>query len=133
MENFMGTILLGSLRTILRTIMACAVMHNYVIDSDEHNVHSTQRQEENISSSLASELDFIIRNAPSGMTYLPTIPNGGQLNEFEVTSSSSTVQASLLQVISVLCIRRPRHNIERNGIGTGDRIPGVDVEYYAPS
>jgi hypothetical protein len=125
--------LLGSLRTISRTLMACAVMHNYVIDSDEHNVHLTQRQEDNVSTSLASDLDFIVRNAPGGMTYLPTIPNDGQLNELEVISLSSTVQASLLQVIDTLCIRRPRHNIERNGIGAGERIPAVDVEYYAPS
>lgn len=71
-------------------------MHNFVIDSDEHDVHLTQRQDENVSSGSATKLDFSTRNGSSGMTYLPTIPNGEQWNKFDVITSSCTVQASLL-------------------------------------
>lgn len=121
--------LLGSLRTISRTLLACATLHNYVIDNDEHNVHLMRSQDENNS---GAGLDFIVRNAPNGLTYLPTIPNNPQFHDLDVTSSS-TVQASLLRVIDTLCIRRPRHNIERNGIGSGERNPSIGIEYYAPS
>jgi hypothetical protein len=71
-------------------------MHNFVIDSDEHDVHLTQRQDENVSSGSATKLDLSFRNGPSGMTYLPMIPNGEQWNKFDVITSSCTVQASLL-------------------------------------
>ena len=120
--------LVGSLRSISCTIMACAIMHNYVIDSDGYNEHLELPND-----ATASNLDFIVRNAPMGMTYLPTMPEFDE--EFRISSltTSHTVQASILQVIEQLNIRRPRHNIERNGIGQGERGTNMDTCYYAPN
>ncbi len=120
--------LVGSLASISRTIMACAIMHNYVIDSDGHNEHL-----EIPNDATALNLDFIVRNAPSGMTYLPTMPEFDEELGSGSLSTSHTIQASILQVIAELSIKRPRHNIERNGIGQGQRNTTMDAGYYAPT
>jgi hypothetical protein len=62
--------LVGSLGSSSRTIMACAIMHNYVIDSDGMNNSDLELANDPTSASL----DFFVQNAPRGMTYLLTSP-----------------------------------------------------------
>jgi hypothetical protein len=62
--------LVGSLASSSRTIMACAIMHNYVIDSDGMNNSDLELANDPTSASL----DFFVQNAPRGMTYLLTSP-----------------------------------------------------------
>jgi len=121
--------LLGSLATISRTLMACATMHNYVIDNDGHNEHLQLGND-----SGSNDFDFIVQNAPRGMMYLPTMPDldGDNVTTHQL-ATSHTVQASILQVIEQLCIRRPRHNIERNGVGNGRRQTSIEECFYAPT
>lgn len=121
--------LIGSLSSISRTLMACAILHNYVIDNDGHNDHLQFSTD----SELYPDFDFIVRNAPTGMMYLPTMPDTNE-DAMHVPHlvSTHTMQASILQVIEQLCIRRPRHNIERNGVGNGRRQPNVEEAFYAP-
>jgi hypothetical protein len=123
--------LLGSLATISRTLMACAIMHNYVIEVDGHNDHLSLKND-----SVGNDFEFIVTNAPRGMTYLPTMPDFDEESFLGGSPlvTSHTVQASILQVIDQLCIRRPRANIERNGFGKGRaQEAGIDDAFYAPS
>jgi hypothetical protein len=122
--------MLGSLKMISRMILVCAMLHNYVIDNHGHNVHLQYPKE----GGGISNDDFIVTNAPTGLSYLPTIPD---LTEERTaanvdTFSSSTVQASLLQVIETCGIRRSRHNVERNGVGKSKRQPDMNINFYAP-
>jgi hypothetical protein len=120
--------LVGSLGSSSRTIMACAIMHNYVIDNDGVNNSDLELANDPTSANL----DFIVRNAPRGMTYLPTMPDIYEELAMTQMATSHTIQASILQVIQELGIKRPRHNIERNGIGQGGTTTNVDVGLYAP-
>jgi hypothetical protein len=121
--------MLGSLKTSSRMLLVCAMLHNFVIDSDGHNAHLQCPRDGN-----NSDNDFIVSNAPTGLSYLPTIPDlvEERSNVCIDIVSSSTVQASLLQVIESSGIRRPCHNIERNGVGRCNRQPDINVNYYAP-
>ena len=111
-------ILVASLKANSCTLMACAIMHNFVIDADSHNEHLS------LSNDGGSDFDFIVINAPKGMMYLPTIPDVVEDSSSDMPLfASCTVQASILQVIDQLCIRRPRANIECNGCcGAGTRL-----------
>jgi hypothetical protein len=100
-----------------------------LIDSDGHNDYLQYRNESNVN----EEFNFIIRNAPRGMSYLPTIPDGDRDDITAPLMEAHTVQATILQVMHRLHIRRPRHNIVRNGIGQSQNVPGIEDTYYAPA
>jgi hypothetical protein len=116
--------MLGSLSTISKAIMSCAILHNFVIDEDGHNEQLQYAPEGNNGS------DYIVRNAPTGMAYLPTLPVLNE-QEIDIDFSSSTIMASLLEVIDQTGVRRPRRNIERNQ-GVGTRNIRLNNAYYAP-
>jgi hypothetical protein len=95
-----------------------------VIDEDGHNEHLQYAQDANNSS------DYVVRNAPNGLAYLPTLPTLNE-QEVDIDFSSSTIMASLLEVIDQTGVRRPRRNIERNQ-GVGTRNISLNTAYYAP-
>jgi hypothetical protein len=95
--------LVRSLASSSRTIMACAIMHNYVIDSDGMNNSDVELGNDPTSANL----DFIVQNAPRGMTYLPIMPDLYEELWMAQMTTSHTIQASILQVIQELGIKRP--------------------------
>ena len=88
-----------SLKNNSRILLACAILHNYVINADGESPEDSE-EAEHIS-------DYISRNAPANMPYLPHIPE-----EFEHVAGHSQAQQSILEEI---CehggIRRPLHNL----------------------
>ena len=59
-------------------LLACATLHNYIIDFD-----LTDLDDEEINENSS---DFVVRNAPSGMSYLPNVPEA--LDKLDGTSQS---------------------------------------------
>jgi hypothetical protein len=55
----------------------------------------------------SANLDFIVQNAPRGMTYLPIMPDLYEELWMAQMTTSHTIQASILQVIQELGIKRP--------------------------
>ena len=97
------TTLTCSLRTSPNILMACARLHNYVIDVDDVFAEVDESEEEDDSDSN------IIRNlAPPGMSYLPTLPTNHTPIE-QVTG----MRDALVDYIHSKRYRRPTRNIER--------------------
>ena len=97
------TTLTCNLRTSSNILMACARLHNYVIDADDIFAEVDEPDDENDSASN------IIRNrAPPGMSYLPTLPTNHTPIE-QVTG----MRDALVDYIHSKGYRRPTHNIER--------------------
>jgi hypothetical protein len=112
--------MLGSLSTISKAIMSCAILYNFVIDEDGHNEHLQFSPDGN------NSLDSIVCNTPTRLVYLPMLQK-----EIDIDFSSSTVMISLLEVIDQTGVRMPRCNIERNH-AVGTRNIRLNNAYYAP-
>ena len=110
-----------SLKNNSRILLACAILHNYVINADgEVPVDSEDAAESN---------DYIFRNAPANMPYLPHIPE-----DFERVAGRSQAQQSILEEIHEHGIRRPLHNLVRNGRTTeGNSSPVDGMEFFHPT
>jgi len=97
------TTLTCSLRTSSDILMACARLHNYIIDADDIFAEVDEPEDENDS------VSNIIRNlAPPGMSYLPTLPTDHTPIE-KVTGMCD----ALIDYIHSKGYGRPTHNIER--------------------
>ena len=75
--------------------MACAIMYTYVINAGNEHLQYHNKFSSN------ADNDFIVRNAPSGMIYLP-FNLDKEMNEFGDNSRaelSSTIQISIVQIV----------------------------------
>jgi hypothetical protein len=111
-------------------IMCCAILHNYVINADNIGADDTMEGEESDTmegdDTIATN-DFIIRNAPSGMSYLPNIPE-----DFEEIEGTSQTRTAIIEDITDMNLRRPDHNIQRNAPAAANE-PQIPDEYYHPT
>ena len=112
----------GKQENISVMLLACATLHNYIIDFDLTDLDDEEINE--------NSNDFVVRNAPSGMSYLPNVPEA--LDKLDGTSQS---QQSLLMRISSEEIRRPQHNLARNSQENSNQQnnPMVPDEYFHPT
>ena len=104
-----------------RIILCCAMLHNYVLEED------TMRESGGNNTPVVGASDFIITHAPSGMQYLPNIPE----SYIEIPGVSE-VRNAILEVIHEKQMRRPLHNTLRNDVGNGESNTGVPIEVYNP-
>jgi len=111
----------GKLTTISKVIMACAQLHNFIIETDEsfgeYDVHGDDCDDE--------EEIIHMEGTSSGMAYRPVMLLPGE--EIEVVQGNSEIRKALVEEISSQCIQRPNYSILRNQI-----IEEVDEEYHHP-
>mmetsp|Transcript_3211 Transcript_3211/g.5257 ORF Transcript_3211/g.5257 Transcript_3211/m.5257 type:complete len:121 (-) Transcript_3211:101-463(-) len=120
--------------------MACAKLHNYVIDcqlmekeaEDDDEVMDDDDSDE----VHCTQLD----GAPLGLQYLPTLPD----EEFERVPKISMTRIAIIEEIRRQNYRRPLHNVTRN-LGIRDKdsnsyiVPkdtegnDIEVEFFHPS
>jgi hypothetical protein len=95
----------GSLDRVSRIIMACARLHNFIIQED----HPFDKQ----FSSAEEEIDALNivpgPNAPLEMSYLPIVPD----DSFEVYPGVSHSREIIVEFLRESDILRPLHNVER--------------------
>ena len=106
--------LYGSQATCARVLLTCATLHNYCIDQQ---AESSSGEDDASSSSLSSadSGDFVIRSAPEGLAYLPTVDEEEELLDGN-TPGYSHSQESILQQIHRENHRRPIANLLRNHV-----------------
>ena len=123
----------GSLETCSKIVFVCAILHNFCIDQDGPTSAGDEEDSDD-SQSQHQRDDFVVRQAPNGMQYLPTIPDGEE-DPVRVNNFSHARQ-SIIDRISSEVIRRPQHNIQRNNppaaVVTADEsnIPSIGIEFY---
>ena len=99
----------GSLHRVARILMACARLHNFIVQRDGPCDAAT------IELSTQEEQSFLqIRpnpDAPLGMSYLPTVPDNDYV--FDIIQGVSHTRAEIVEWLESECIRRPHHNLVR--------------------
>jgi hypothetical protein len=101
--------IIGSLERVSKILMACARLHNIIIQRngpcDLSTVGMSTLEEENF-------LQITPNPAiPLGMSYLPTTPNAEFV--FEMTDGISHTRQEIVEWLGHQPIRRPRHNLLR--------------------
>jgi hypothetical protein len=111
-----------------RVIMACAILHNFIIDHDRPQDIFRSANESAEEPVDVDDLDIVaMPGAPMGMCYLPTMPE----DDFEDIVGVSHTRSAIVQAITTQYIRRPQHNIMRNR----DKATIEDLEraFYHPN
>jgi hypothetical protein len=105
----------GTLATNARVLLCCATLHNFCIDQEE--LGSEDDGTAASSSPLEQSNDFVIRAAPDGLAYLPTVDDEDEAAALLRTNLGySHAQQSILERINREGTRRPLRNIMRNTI-----------------
>jgi hypothetical protein len=95
----------GRLDMASAIIIACARLHNFIIQEDKPFRNTFELvQEEMEEYGITAHKD-----APYGMSYLPVVPN----EDFEEYEGISYTREAIVQAIHDLEIYRPAHNIAR--------------------
>ena len=94
-----------SYRTNARILMACAVLHNFIIEND--CVSNDKEVFDNDDNNIV-QMD----GAPMGMSYLPTIPDSDF--DFRSIQGISLTRMTKVNAIAHQGFERPIHNIHRN-------------------
>jgi len=125
-----------NLENTSKILMACARLHNFVIDEEHPEVEVEDEEDDEDDDDDDGRTIRPMPNSPLGMTYLPTIPE-----DFEEIEGVSHARASLVEQIREKNYWRPFHNIARNkpasveGVGTVPgygAVAGIDQEFYHP-
>ena len=99
----------GSLSRVSAVLMACARLHNFIIQNDGPCDEMT------VGMSTGEEETFLQiwpdNTAPLGMSYLPTIPDDSYI--FETEDGDSHTRAEIVEFLSRNSLRRPLHNLLR--------------------
>lgn len=118
----------NSLETNSRILMACARLHNFVIDNDD-KVTEIWASEDDESQSCGSHVST---NAPFDLAYMPTIPE-----DFESPVGSSILRHTLVSLIKQKSLQRPRHNRVRQEryklLQENLDSDMIDLEYFSPA
>ena len=85
--------------------MACARLHNFIIDHDCPNVIVQDDEEEQI---------IPMPNSPCGMAYMPMMIEEDDLHD--MLDGFSTIRSELVKEIERTNLRRPNHNLFRAAI-----------------
>ena len=91
-----------------KVIMACACLHNFVIDEDMPEEEDSFNDSED--ANAGAEIIAGPEGAPRGMAYLPTMPE----EDFEIMDGVSQTRDAIVEAIHDLALRRPHHNLVRN-------------------
>lgn len=119
--------LMCGVQTATKILMACACLHNYIIDwspkmGTSEVISSSHSQDD------MEDGELSVRVGPNGMEYLPTMPES-----FIELHGHSQNRQYLLDTIKANKIRRPLYNIKRNQDRSSDRSFGdVSPEYFQP-
>ncbi|GFH51927.1 hypothetical protein CTEN210_08403 [Chaetoceros tenuissimus] len=118
----------NSLETNSKILMACARLHNFVIDNDK-KVKDIWASEDDESLSSGSHVST---NAPFDLAYMPTIPE-----EFESPVGSSILRQALVDLIHQNSLQSPHHNRVRQEryklLQENLDADMIDLEYFSPS
>ena len=126
--------LLGSLDRVTSIVMACARLHNYIIEMDGPN----ELSEEIVEDGEDAEFSIVPHpDAPLGMSYLPVVPN----DEWEPFDGISYTRLAIVDYLRENGIMRPLYNLERKqrevmaieGDDDRNNIMEWDDEYISPS
>ena len=113
----------GKLAKISSIVMACARLHNYIIDMDVPPTIINDDEDDNI---------IAVPQAPDGMGYLPVMLEPDE--EFEKVDGVSQTRSAIVSEIRREGLRRPDYNVERNLSRMVDEERPQDMlEYYHPS
>jgi hypothetical protein len=110
-----------SLKTSSSILMACAALHNYVIEQQleqraaDKTEKESQMEVDDSDGNSSDDSDDSVRctqlaGAPLGMQYLPILPD----EEFEVVPGMSMTRLAIIEEIRRQNYRRPLHNVIRN-------------------
>ena len=109
-----------------RIIMACAILHNFIIDQD---VPEDKKGDDHDDIDVDNLGIIPMLGSPLGMVYHPTIIE----DDFEELEGFSQTRLALADFIRTSMIRRPAHNIQRNS----GRIIGatrvIEPEFFHPA
>ena len=115
------------METNSKILMACARLHNFVIDNDK-KVADIWESEDDESQRLTSNVSS---NAPFDLAYMPTIPE-----DYETPVGSSLMRNTLVTLIHQQGLERPLHNRERQEryelLQRNLEAEMVDLEYFSP-
>ena len=108
-------------------LQVCAKLHNFVIDwqllqkslrTNDNEVNDDEGDDDEDNNDLHIVSDI---TAPSGMRYLPTLPQ----DDYEVLEGVSTTRIVVVEKIKEMKYRRPKYNTVRNNrqaIPTNDNV-----------
>ena len=88
--------------------MACACLHNFVIDEDMPEEEDSFNDSED--ANAGPEIIAAPEGAPRGMVYLPTMAD----EEFDIMDGVSQTRDAIVEAIHDLALRRHHHNLVRN-------------------
>ena len=138
-----------NVRNTTSILLACATLHNFIIDEDVIPFLSDNTEDTTSASNDESDEDEIERNpmqienrrsvrvpagmnVPEGMEYRPTMPEGVELEQVE---GFSNLRMQIIDEIKTNMIRRPHYNIQRNQRRRereSRTFLGVNEEYFSP-
>ena len=107
--------------------MACACLHNFVIDEDIPEEDSFNDNDDS-HANAGAEIIAAPEGAPRGMAYLPTMPEEG----FDVMDGVSQTRDAIVEAIHDLALRRPHHNLVRNNRILAIDEEGLELEFFHP-
>ena len=103
--------------------MACARLHNYIIDMDVPPTMINDDEDDNI---------IAVPHAPDGMGYTPVMLDPNE--DFVKVDGVSQARAAIVSEISREGLRRPDYNLERNQSRlVHEERPQEMLEYYHPN
>ena len=113
----------GKLSKISSIVMACARLHNYIIDMDVPPTVINDDEDDNI---------IAVPHAPDGMGYTPVMLDPNE--DFVKVDGVSQARAAIVSEISREGLRRPDYNLERNQSRlVHEERPQEMLEYYHPN
>lgn len=117
----------NSLETNSKILMACARLHNFVIDNDS-KIADIWASEDDESQRVTSHVSS---NAPFDLAYMPTIQE-----DYETPVGSSLLRHTLVDLIHHHKLERPHHNRTRQEryqlLQETLDTELVDLEYFSP-
>ena len=129
--GILATEMKTSVKNTSKILIACASLHNFLIDERAIRMNSKnwlgEQEDNNKNGALEGNSNLArVRMTPHGMQYLPTIPQ----DDFEIIPGHSQIRQAILEVIKENKMRRPLYNIKRNMNRKKESINGYGQEYF---